>query len=279
MLEPEQLAELARHLVAEDLVAAAAGLLGRVHRDVGVRGSAPRSSPAPPAWTTTPMLAPSAQLAPGDRRRAPTRRSSSRSRDRRSACGSSAPSSSSANSSPPSRASVSLGPDDRRRSARRPRCSSWSPASWPRLSFTCLKPSRSTSSTASGVARALGPRERLVEAVAEERAVGEAGQAVVERLPRELLLEPDALGHVAGVEHDAADLAVVAQVGDVRLEVAPLAEPVRASGTAISCGSPCRDRRCDRARGRRDGRSRSNPSPSSVRLARGRASPSTDSLT
>ena len=45
VLEPEQLAELAGHLVAEDLVAAAAGLLGRVHRDVGVAGSAPRCSP------------------------------------------------------------------------------------------------------------------------------------------------------------------------------------------------------------------------------------------
>ena len=48
----------------------------------------------------------------------------------------------------------------------------------------------------------------------------------MERLPGELLLEPHALGDVAGVEDDAADLAVAAQVGDVRLEVAPLAEPV-----------------------------------------------------
>ena len=52
------------------------------------------------------------------------------------------------------------------------------------------------------------PRERLVEPVAEERAVGETGQAVVERLAGQLLLEPDALGDVARVEHDAADLAV-----------------------------------------------------------------------
>ena len=36
VLEPEQLAELAGHLVVEHLVAAAAALLGRVHRDVGV---------------------------------------------------------------------------------------------------------------------------------------------------------------------------------------------------------------------------------------------------
>ena len=69
--------------------------------------------------------------------------------------------------------------------------------------------------------------ERLVEPVAEQRAVRETGQAVVEGLMPELLLEPDALGDVARVEHDAADLPVVAQVGHVRLEVAPLAEPVR----------------------------------------------------
>ena len=74
-----------------------------------------------------------------------------------------------------------------------------------------------------------GPRgagQRLVEPVAEQRAVGEVGEAVVERLPRELLLEPNPLGDVAGVEHDAAHVAVAAEVGDVRLEVAPLAEPV-----------------------------------------------------
>ena len=50
--------------------------------------------------------------------------------------------------------------------------------------------------------------QRLVEPVAEERAVGEAGQPVVERLVGELLLEPDALGDVARVEHDAADVPV-----------------------------------------------------------------------
>ena len=55
---------------------------------------------------------------------------------------------------------------------------------------------------------ALRARERLVEPVAEQGAVGEAGEPVVERLARQLLLEPDALGDVAGVEHDAADVAV-----------------------------------------------------------------------
>ena len=95
------------------------------------------------------------------------------------------------------------------------------------------------------VARPLGPRERLVEPVAEQRAVGEPGEAVVERLPGQLLLEPHALGDVAGVEDDAADLPVVAQVGDVRLEVAPLAEPVPHAGRAPAPGAPCVDRRVD----------------------------------
>ena len=75
----------------------------------------------------------------------------------------------------------------------------------------------------------LGPRragERLVEPVAEERAVRKPGEAVVERLTRQLLLEPNPLGDVACVEHDAADVAVVAKVGDMGLEVSPFAEPV-----------------------------------------------------
>ena len=118
-----------------------------------------------------------------------------------------------------------------RRSRRSATCtSSWSPASWPRLSLTCLNPSRSTKSTASTSRERAGPGERLVEAVAEQGAVGEAGEAVVEGLPRELLLEADPLGDVARVEDDPADVAVVAQVGDVRLQVAPLLEAVARSG-------------------------------------------------
>ena len=75
--------------------------------------------------------------------------------------------------------------------------------------------------------RALRARQGLVETVAEQRAVGEAGEAVVEGLARELLLEPDPLGDVARVEHHAPDVAVLAQVGHVRLEMPPLLEAVR----------------------------------------------------
>ena len=56
--------------------------------------------------------------------------------------------------------------------------------------------------------RPRGARKRLVEAVAEERAVREPGQPVVERLPGELLLEPYALADVPRVEDDPADLPV-----------------------------------------------------------------------
>ena len=48
----------------------------------------------------------------------------------------------------------------------------------------------------------------MVEAVAEEGAVGEPGQAVVEGLARQLLLEHHALADVAPVEHDAAHVLV-----------------------------------------------------------------------
>ena len=68
--------------------------------------------------------------------------------------------------------------------------------------------------------------QRLVEPVAEERPVGETRQAVVEGLVHELLFEPDALGDVAGVQHDPADVPVGAQVAHVRLELTPLSEPV-----------------------------------------------------
>ena len=75
--------------------------------------------------------------------------------------------------------------------------------------------------------RSLGARERLVETVTEERAVRHPGQAVVERLPGQLLLEPDALADVPRVEDNPADLPVRAKVGHVGLEVPPLAEAVQ----------------------------------------------------
>src|SRR5204863_3947249 len=77
-----------------------------------------------------------------------------------------------------------------------------------------------------GPARAGGARKRLLKAVAEERAIRELRQAVVERLVRQLLLETNAFGDVPCVQHDASDPAVRAEIGDMRLEMPPLPEPI-----------------------------------------------------
>ena len=106
VLEAEQLAELARHPVLVELVAAAAGLLRRVHGDVRVADQVVARAGGR-AWETMPMLAPSVSWWP-----ATATGSDSRSRSRCAtpiAAGSSASSSRSANSSPPRRASVSPG--------------------------------------------------------------------------------------------------------------------------------------------------------------------------
>ena len=73
-----------------------------------------------------------------------------------------------------------------------------------------------------GQARALaaGARDGVAHALDEQRAVGEVGDGVVEGLVGELLLERLALADVAAVEHDAADVLVVEQVGVEDLELA-----------------------------------------------------------
>ena len=63
-------------------------------------------------------------------------------------------------------------------------------------------------------------RQRVADALAEQRAVGEPRDGVVERLVGQLLLEGPALAHVAAVEDDPADVLVVEQVGVQDLEVA-----------------------------------------------------------
>ena len=72
-----------------------------------------------------------------------------------------------------------------------------------------------------GIAAARLALERVLDAVLEQRAVGEAGDGVVERLVRELLLERLPLGDVADVEHDAAHVLVVQQVRAHGLGVEP----------------------------------------------------------
>ena len=72
--------------------------------------------------------------------------------------------------------------------------------------------------------------ERVRDPVGEQRAVRQARHGVVERLVRQLLLERGALARVAAVEHDAADVLVVAEVGrdDLELERAAVAMNERA---------------------------------------------------
>ena len=71
---------------------------------------------------------------------------------------------------------------------------------------------------------ALEPRRRVLDAVAEQRLVREPGERVVERLVRELVLEPAVLGDVAEAPHPADDFAVDALRQRVALEHAPVLE-------------------------------------------------------
>ena len=66
--------------------------------------------------------------------------------------------------------------------------SSSSPTAWPRLSLTVLKSSRSMNSTRDAGA-VVGARHGVGDPFAEQRAVGQTGQRVVERLVRELVLD------------------------------------------------------------------------------------------
>ena len=86
--------------------------------------------------------------------------------------------------------------------------SSASPAEWPRLSFTVLKSSRSRNSTASWPPSRWSRVRRVVDAVTEQRLVGETGQRVVERLVRQLVLQPAVVGDVTEAPHAADDLTV-----------------------------------------------------------------------
>ena len=65
---------------------------------------------------------------------------------------------------------------------------------------------------------ALRTHERVLDAIREQRAVREVGDRIMEGLVLELVLEGLALAHVAAVEHDAANVLVVQQVGVLDLE-------------------------------------------------------------
>ena len=65
---------------------------------------------------------------------------------------------------------------------------------------------------------ALRAHQGVLDSVGEQRTVGELRYRVVERLVSELLLESLALADVAAIEHDAANVLVVEEVGVLDLE-------------------------------------------------------------
>ena len=66
----------------------------------------------------------------------------------------------------------------------------------------------------------------MLDTVGEQRPVGELRHRVVECLVSELLLESLPLADVAAVQHDAADVLVVKEVGVLDLEAESRAVPV-----------------------------------------------------
>ena len=203
VLEPEQLAELAGHLVVEELVAAAPGLLGGVHRDVRVADQIVARAAAAGVSDDADARA-ERELVVCDRDR--IGRGARAGAPRPIATCALGASSRSANSSPPSRASVSparmASPNRRGHLLEEPVAGVMAEPV-----VDLLEPVQVDEQHAHRQAGALRPREGLVEAIAEQRAVGEIREPVVERLPGQLLLEPDALGDVARVQHDAAERA------------------------------------------------------------------------
>ena len=97
---------------------------------------------------------------------------------------------------------------------------------------------------------AAAPDERVLDAVAEQRAVRQPGERVVEGLVLEFVLEGLALGDVAHVQHDPLDGLVAEQVAGGRLDVAPAA---LLAGAARGTRSATADRRAGR-RARRSAR-------------------------
>ena len=209
------------HRRHEPLVRAAAARLGRVHRGVGVAQQVRRPCRRRPA-TAMPTLARSATSTPPTASGAPS--------DSGDALGDLLGVRGVGDVLEQERELVAAEAGDgvaradaSSAAARRPPGARWSPAACPRLSLTALKSSRSTNRTTTPAVLPAAPLQRMRHAVGEQRAVGEAGERVVEGLARELRLEHLALGDVAVVDDDAADRGVVEQVASDRLHRPPRA--------------------------------------------------------
>ncbi len=216
-LEPSEHVRVHRGL--EQAVAALAGRAWPLYIAASasrIRSSAAR--PSPSSAIVMPTLVRSVDVAA--RRCAPARRAA---RGRAPPCrrppGRPTSSSSSANSSPPKRAAVSA-PRTPPSSRRATSISTSSPAAWPSESLIALKSSRSSedaraSEPASRRARGDAPRVRARRTAAR---LARPVTSVVEGLVGELGLEALALGDVARVEQDAADVLLVDQVREPHLE-------------------------------------------------------------
>ena len=75
----------------------------------------------------------------------------------------------------------------------------------------------------------------------QERAIGEVGERIVERLMAQLLLQRPAFRHVTAVQDDAAHVRIVQQVGADHLDPAPA--PVRMAHSHLAVRYRAR-RRC-----------------------------------
>ena len=130
------------------------------------------------------------------------------------------PSSRTANSSPPKRATVSVGPDGGGETA----CDLAEDAVAGRMAEAVvdgLELVEVDEHDGNRCSRPLGARERMLDAIREERPVGEVRDGVVEGLMGELILEHLALADVAAVQDDSADVLVREQVRVLDLELEP----------------------------------------------------------
>ena len=229
-LEVETLDRGAVHLAREHACAVLAAGLGGVHREVGVAKHLV-AMPAPEVPYAIPMLA-VVRICNASSTTGSCSAARMRSATAVASFASFSSSMSTANSSPPSRAAVSP--------ARRQLVS---------RSLTIIE-QRVAGGVAEAVvdrlevvevdeqdrelaAVALEPRRGVVDAVAEQRLVGEPGQRVVERLVRELVLQPAVFGDVAEAPHAPDDFAVDPLRQRIAFEHAPVLELERVVAVRI----------------------------------------------
>ena len=144
-------------------------------------------------------------------------------------------------------------------SARAPRCPAGSPRSrlptsiktssprlCPRVSLTCLNPSRSTNSNASVDPSRAARAQAFSAYCANAGPVPEAGQRIMQRVVAQLLLELALLGDVVHVEHDAV-APLSRWVGEGRRDPAPRFRPgaAAAAGPASGCARGWSDKTFD----------------------------------